>query len=259
MFGTKAADRLHQRHPDLDHRGGPAGHGRLNGQCAGDQLERHIGRDPGDQLHLDQRTDRDRGEPEDRSSDRWHLGDHHRSQLSGATAVDFGSTAATAFNVNSATSITATSPAGARVVDVQVTNSKGTSITSSAGPVQLPDRLLAGCLGRWDLHLREHPLRRIGRCHPLNKPVVGVASTPDAGGYWLVASDGGVFAYGDAGFFGSRGPPLDKPWWAWPHPEASATGWLPPTEESSPTETPPSTAQPEAAPQRTNRWRRLDS
>ena len=32
----------------------------------------------------------------------------------------------------------------------------------------------------------------------LNKPVVGMAATPDGGGYWLVASDGGVFAYGDA-------------------------------------------------------------
>ena len=37
----------------------------------------------------------------------------------------------------------------------------------------------------------------------LNRPVVGMASTPDGGGYWLVASDGGVFNFGDAGFFGS--------------------------------------------------------
>ena len=29
--------------------------------------------------------------------------------------------------------------------------------------------------------------------------------TADGGGYWLVASDGGVFAYGDAGFVGSLG------------------------------------------------------
>ena len=28
---------------------------------------------------------------------------------------------------------------------------------------------------------------------------------PDGGGYWLVASDGGVFTFGDAGFFGSTG------------------------------------------------------
>ena len=40
---------------------------------------------------------------------------------------------------------------------------------------------------------------------PLNQPIVGMATTPDGGGYWLVASDGGVFAYGDAGFYGSAG------------------------------------------------------
>jgi hypothetical protein len=40
---------------------------------------------------------------------------------------------------------------------------------------------------------------------PLNRPVVGVAATPDGGGYWLVASDGGIFDYGDAGFYGSTG------------------------------------------------------
>ena len=36
----------------------------------------------------------------------------------------------------------------------------------------------------------------------LNKPIVGLAATPDGGGYWLVASDGGIFNYGDAGYFG---------------------------------------------------------
>ena len=31
-------------------------------------------------------------------------------------------------------------------------------------------------------------------------------------GYWLVASDGGIFGYGDAGFYGSHGgSPLNKP------------------------------------------------
>ena len=38
-----------------------------------------------------------------------------------------------------------------------------------------------------------------------------MAATPDGGGYWLVASDGGVFNYGDAGFYGSRGAELNKP------------------------------------------------
>ena len=39
----------------------------------------------------------------------------------------------------------------------------------------------------------------------LNKPIVGMASTPDGKGYWLVASDGGIFSYGDAQFYGSTG------------------------------------------------------
>ena len=34
--------------------------------------------------------------------------------------------------------------------------------------------------------------------NPLNQPVVGIASTPDGKGYWEVASDGGIFAFGDA-------------------------------------------------------------
>ena len=36
-------------------------------------------------------------------------------------------------------------------------------------------------------------------------PVVGLASTPDGKGYWLVASDGGIFTFGDAAFYGSEG------------------------------------------------------
>jgi hypothetical protein len=35
--------------------------------------------------------------------------------------------------------------------------------------------------------------------------VVGIASTPGGGGYWEVASDGGIFSYGNAHFFGSTG------------------------------------------------------
>ena len=37
------------------------------------------------------------------------------------------------------------------------------------------------------------------------RPIVGMASTPDGGGYWLVASDGGVFSFGSARFHGSTG------------------------------------------------------
>jgi hypothetical protein len=39
----------------------------------------------------------------------------------------------------------------------------------------------------------------------LNQPVVGMAQTADGGGYWMVAADGGIFAYGDAHFYGSMG------------------------------------------------------
>ena len=39
-----------------------------------------------------------------------------------------------------------------------------------------------------------------------------MASTPDGKGYWLVASDGGIFSFGDAGFYGSTGAlTLNKP------------------------------------------------
>ena len=32
-----------------------------------------------------------------------------------------------------------------------------------------------------------------------------MAATPDGAGYWLVATDGGIFSYGDAQFYGSTG------------------------------------------------------
>ena len=38
-----------------------------------------------------------------------------------------------------------------------------------------------------------------------NQPVVGMAATPDGHGYWMVASDGGIFTFGDAAFYGSQG------------------------------------------------------
>jgi Beta-lactamase enzyme family len=41
--------------------------------------------------------------------------------------------------------------------------------------------------------------------HGLAAPVVGAAATPDGLGYWVLAADGGVFAYGDAAFEGSAG------------------------------------------------------
>ncbi len=53
-----------------------------------------------------------------------------------------------------------------------------------------------------------------GSGHPneLNAPLVGICSTLDGKGYWLVASDGGVFTFGDAKYYGSTGSRhLNKP------------------------------------------------
>ncbi len=39
-----------------------------------------------------------------------------------------------------------------------------------------------------------------------------MAATPDGGGYWLVATDGGIFTFGDAVYYGSMGAkPLNQP------------------------------------------------
>ncbi|QDM27463.1 phospholipase [Tardiphaga sp. vice304] len=54
------------------------------------------------------------------------------TNLSGVNAVVFGATPATGFTVDSATQITATSPAGTGTVDVRVTTVGGTSATSAA-------------------------------------------------------------------------------------------------------------------------------
>src|SRR5260221_7836396 len=39
----------------------------------------------------------------------------------------------------------------------------------------------------------------------LNAPIVGIAATHTGKGYWLLASDGGIFSYGNAHFYGSTG------------------------------------------------------
>ena len=48
------------------------------------------------------------------------------------------------------------------------------------------------------------------RGHPLNLPIVGMAATPDGNGYWLVASDGGIFSF-NAPFHGSTGGDAPQP------------------------------------------------
>ena len=75
----------------------------------------------------------------------------------------------------------------------------GASVDCSSGPGY---RMVAADGGDV-LVLRVVP-RLHGRQH-LNAPVVGMAETHGDGGYWEVASDGGIFTFGDATFQGSAG------------------------------------------------------
>ena len=69
----------------------------------------------------------------------------------------------------------------------------------------------------------------------LNAPIVGISTNQAGSGYWLVASDGGVFSFG-AAFYGSTGSiPLNQPIVGISAtPDGGGIGWLPLTEESSP-------------------------
>ena len=81
----------------------------------------------------------------------------------------------------------------------------------SAGPLTPTGRLLVTIRGRRAVKSSSPTQSPMGNV-ALSKPIVGIASTPDGRGYWLVASDGGVFSFGDASFYGSMGSTaLDKP------------------------------------------------
>ncbi len=67
-----------------------------------------------------------------------------------------------------------------------------------------------GSLGAGSWPMFHHDPRLTGNVIPpplaykhLNAPIVGIAPTPNGAGYWEVASDGGLFAFGDAQFYGS--------------------------------------------------------
>ncbi|HEY2304161.1 MAG TPA: CHRD domain-containing protein [Acidimicrobiales bacterium] len=61
----------------------------------------------------------------------------------------------------------------------------------------------------------------------LNAPIVGISSTPDDQGYWLAAADGGVFSFGNAGFFGSLGAiHLNSPIVGMAHPLDGLGYWM---------------------------------
>ena len=131
------------------------------------------------------------------------------TNLTGATGVKFGTAAATGVVVNSATSVTAISPAGTGTVNVTVTTPNGTS-TGTAG--QFTYNAPAAGQGYWEV-ASDGGIFNFGDAaffgsegdKQLNAPIVGIAATPDGKGYWEVASDGGIFTFGDATFLGSEG------------------------------------------------------
>ncbi len=114
------------------------------------------------------------------------------------------------------------------------------SSTGSTGshPPQQADRrhgrhpgrpgLLARGVRRRHLRLRRRAVLRVDRLASTStSPIVGMAATSDGNGYWLVATDGGIFTYGDAQFWGSTGGlALNEPIVGMtPRPTGAGTGW----------------------------------
>ena len=142
------------------------------------------------------------------------------SGLLGASAVYFGSQAATSFSIISDTEIQTVAPAlPAEPVNTSSTCSPSSVMVTVIGPgitsysfsfdIHLPTSINRGH-GYW-LASSNATITTLGdACSYTPKTavsssayIVAISATPDGGGYWLAASDGGVFAYGDANFFGS--------------------------------------------------------
>ena len=76
--------------------------------------------------------------------------------------------------------------------------------------LHLLDKLYGGGCGR---RRQSHLLRQYAGSHPANSaltsddlpPVVTSPTSTNQHGYWLVGSDGGIFTFGDAQFYGSTG------------------------------------------------------
>jgi len=139
--------------------------------------------------------------------------------FSGAfTDIMFGSVHQPTYTIVNDNVITTTAPPGSGVVNVVVFGGDG-STPSVLSPRDRYNYSPGYMLGANDGGIfsfgqsagHANFFGSAGNIH-LNKPIVGMAMTPDGGGYWLVAADGGVFAYGDAYFYGSTGGvTLNKP------------------------------------------------
>ena len=73
------------------------------------------------------------------------------------------------------------------------------------GPHAGRQRLLARGLRRGHLQLRRRHLLRLHRLDPPEPAHRRHGGDAGRAGYWLVATDGGIFSYGDATFYGSTG------------------------------------------------------
>jgi hypothetical protein len=100
--------------------------------------------------------------------------------------------------VVAAASLFAVQPAGAAAPDVQLVpaGAPGATIITVAGQSLVIDQ--QGRVAGQPNHGSLEGVR-------LAQPITAGAGTRSGGGYWLVASDGGVFAFGDAPFVGSLG------------------------------------------------------
>jgi len=135
------------------------------------------------------------------------------TNFTGATAVKFGATAVGSFTVNSATQVTATSPAGSvGTVDVTVTTPGGTSAThasdqytytNSPQPAPTAGYWMVGSDGGVFAFGNAGFVGSLPGIGVHVNDIVGVVPTATGQGYWMVGSDGGVFAFGNAGFVGS--------------------------------------------------------
>jgi IPT/TIG domain len=136
------------------------------------------------------------------------------TSLSAASAVDFGSTAATSYTVTSPTLVTATAPAGTGTVDVTVTTIGGASATSLADQfsyVAVPGPGAPAATVPTSTPVPVAPPAPIappGVVSTVPLPLLvptgdGVAATPTGSGYWFLGPGGQLSEHGNAGDFGS--------------------------------------------------------
>jgi len=130
------------------------------------------------------------------------------TDLTGASAVDFGATPATGYTVNSATTVTATVPAGTGTVDVTVTTPGGTSLTSandqftySAGPP--PGAVPSPVAGGWKLN---GSATLVTTATPPNLQLTAAKTNQAGSAFWPTPVPGvGISAAFDASIGGGTG------------------------------------------------------